>query len=216
MTKQLNGGRRVNEEEMREWSRLVDVSNGERPKPSKAPTNLSLCRSAKPTEIADWERWLECGDVHRSDDADGGSQPHAAKAMTTRLAQKVKPVARQVPEPRILRRLNGGKMSPERRIDLHGMTIREARQALAQFFAAVVRGESKLVLVITGKGTRRYDSDAGYGVLRRMLPEWLTHGPYTDCVWHYCHAHPRHGGNGAYYVLLRPPKSRATGRLHRG
>ncbi|MBV8538814.1 MAG: Smr/MutS family protein, partial [Alphaproteobacteria bacterium] len=57
----------------------------------------------------------------------------------------------------------------------------------------------RVLLVITGKGSVR----EGGGVLRRNLPRWLAAGGNAPHVLRIEQAQLRHGGQGAYYVLLR-------------
>ncbi len=107
---------------------------------------------------------------------------------------------------RQFQRLNRGKMDPEARIDLHGMTLAQAHGALNSF---ILRAQSKglrLVLVITGKG--RTASDDGpiprrRGALKHDVPQWLRMAPLGPIVLEIREAHIRHGGAGAYYVYLR-------------
>jgi DNA-nicking Smr family endonuclease len=49
------------------------------------------------------------------------------------------------------------------------------------------------------------------GVIRRRLPEWLAAAHVRPLVSGYAPAHPRHGGAGAFYVLLRTVSDPAGG-----
>ena len=107
------------------------------------------------------------------------------------------------------RKLVRGKLKPDARIDLHGMTIAQAHPALIRFvFSAYDRGD-RLVLVITGKGKER-DSDTPIqikvGILRHQVPSWLHAPPLGALVLDIREAHQRHGGGGAYYVYLKRPR----------
>ena len=62
-----------------------------------------------------------------------------------------------------------------------------------------------IVLVITGKGTRGGDFERG--VLRRQIPFWLRSPQLRDAVLGFETAGPAHGGDGAFYVLLRRARS---------
>ena len=113
---------------------------------------------------------------------------------------------------RTARRLVRGEMSIEGRIDLHGMTQAEARRALERFLIDAVAVGRRCVLVITGKGAERENDDAAtqdrnVGVLRRSLPRWLALPGLCDKVVAYHAARPRHGGAGAFYILLRRRRS---------
>ncbi|MEL7258700.1 MAG: Smr/MutS family protein [Pseudomonadota bacterium] len=103
-------------------------------------------------------------------------------------------------------RLKSGKLKPEARIDLHGMTLAQAHPRLTRFILSAYGEGKRLVLVITGKG--KNTDNAGpipvrHGVLRHAVPQWLTQAPLSSLVLQITQAHNRHGGGGAYYVYLR-------------
>lgn len=109
------------------------------------------------------------------------------------------------------RRMIRGKMKPEARIDLHGMTLSEAHPALVDFVIRCHAQGLRLLLVITGKGRSGDRDDYGpipirRGVLRQQVPGWLTAPPLGPLVLEIREAHQRHGGGGAYYVYLRRPR----------
>ncbi len=103
-------------------------------------------------------------------------------------------------------RLTRGKLEPEARLDLHGMTLAAAHPALIRFILGAHAEGKRLVLVITGKGK---DRDEGgpiptrTGVLRHQVPGWLQSGALAGAVLDIATAHRKHGGSGAYYVYLR-------------
>ncbi len=103
-------------------------------------------------------------------------------------------------------RMKRGKLVPEGRIDLHGMTLGQAQPALVAFILSAHAAGKRLVLVITGKGRVR-DADSPIptrnGVLRHQVPQWLAMSPIGQAVLQVAPAHLRHGGHGAYYVYLR-------------
>lgn len=99
-----------------------------------------------------------------------------------------------------------GKLKPEARIDLHGMTVAEAHPELVDFILRAHASGKRLVLVITGKGKARDDGGPmplRQGVLRHQVPQWLSLPPLGSCVLQVTPSHKRHGGEGAYYVYLR-------------
>lgn len=104
------------------------------------------------------------------------------------------------------RDLTRGKLAPEGRIDLHGMTLAEAHPELVRFVMNAHSAGKRLVLVITGKGKRGDDRGPipqRVGVLRHQVPLWLTQPPLGAVVLQIMPAHMKHGGMGAYYVYLR-------------
>ncbi len=99
-----------------------------------------------------------------------------------------------------------GKLKPEARIDLHGMTLAEAHPELIRFVLSAQRAGRRMILVITGKGKLRDDHGPipqRMGVLRHQLPHWLTQPPLGSIVLQVAPAHQKHGGGGAFYVYLR-------------
>ncbi|MGB3246880.1 MAG: Smr/MutS family protein [Sulfitobacter sp.] len=103
-------------------------------------------------------------------------------------------------------KLKRGKLKPEGRIDLHGMTLEHAHPALSRFILSAHKQGKRLVLVITGKGKLRDDGGpipVRHGVLRHQVPQWLQMAPLSQAVLQITQAHVSHGGGGAYYVYLR-------------
>jgi DNA-nicking Smr family endonuclease len=103
-------------------------------------------------------------------------------------------------------KLKRGKLRPEGRIDLHGMTLDRAHPALSRFILSSHKSGKRLVLVITGKGKQRDEGGpipVRHGVLRHQVPQWLGMAPLSSAVLQVSQAHISHGGGGAYYVYLR-------------
>lgn len=103
-------------------------------------------------------------------------------------------------------RLRRGKLKPDARLDLHGMTLAQAHPALTGFILRSASAGHRLVLVITGKGKDRDDGNpipTRFGVLRHQVPQWLSMAPLAGLVLQVSQSHIRHGGQGAYYVYLR-------------
>jgi DNA-nicking Smr family endonuclease len=103
-------------------------------------------------------------------------------------------------------RMTRGKLVPEARIDLHGMTLAEAHPELIRFVLNAHADAMRLVLVITGKGKDRDDGGPiprRMGALRHQVPQWLRLLPLGPVVQQVAEAHARHGGHGALYVYLR-------------
>ncbi len=109
-------------------------------------------------------------------------------------------------DPKAFSKMKKGKIKPEGRIDLHGMTVAQAQPALTRYILAAHAGGKRLVLVITGKGRDDPGTDImpiPKGVLRHQVPRWLGAPPLSGVVLQFSAAHASHGGSGAYYVYLR-------------
>lgn len=109
-------------------------------------------------------------------------------------------------------KLRKGRLEIEGRVDLHGHTRKEAHSRLRSFLGSAHRQGKRCVLVITGKGSseRKTDdapfmsgSSSGKGILREEVPNWLAQSDLRRLVLDYRPAQPKHGGDGALYVLLR-------------
>lgn len=103
-------------------------------------------------------------------------------------------------------KMRKGRMDPEGRIDLHGMTLSQAHPALIRFVIASHAQGKRLILVITGKGRDAVEDGPiplRRGVLRHQVPHWLTEPPLGGMVLQVTPASRKHGGDGAYYVYLR-------------
>lgn len=81
-------------------------------------------------------------------------------------------------------------------IDLHGMTVREAEQALMSFFAAAERSGCEKVLIVHGKGLHSSSEPVLAALVRRWLEARTSAGRSG-------HPDAANGGNGATWVLLK-------------
>jgi len=97
---------------------------------------------------------------------------------------------------RLTDRLRRGEFAVADEIDLHGLTAREARDALRQFLAAAVKRRLGCVRVVHGKGLR---SGPRGPVLKHAVNVWLRR---VEAVQAFVSAPHRDGGTGALYVLL--------------
>lgn len=105
--------------------------------------------------------------------------------------------AREGVQRRVLRKLRRGQYRLDGELDLHGMTVPMAREALQEFFGYCRRRGLRCVRVIHGKGRR---SNNRGPVLKGKVDHWLRQ---LDQVLAFCSAQPHDGGTGAVYVLLR-------------
>lgn len=102
------------------------------------------------------------------------------------------------------RRLRSGKLVPDRSIDLHGYSRDQAYALLVSAIEDASLADQRVLLVVTGKGGRgAVDPDRPRGVIRASLPHWLDTPALRPYIAALRPAHPRHGGAGAWYVILR-------------
>lgn len=107
---------------------------------------------------------------------------------------------------RTAEKLRRGQMPIDGRIDLHGHSRDQAHEALKRFLLASQVAGKRCILVITGKGMT-VESSLSKGVLRESLPQWMKEEPFRSIVLAHAQSQPQHGGEGAFYVLLRRKKS---------
>jgi len=98
---------------------------------------------------------------------------------------------------RTMRKLARGGYSVQGEIDLHGMTVAEAKPRLAEFIESCVRDGKLCVRVVHGKGR---GSGSRGPVLKQKVNRWLRR---WDSVLAFVSTRQVHGGTGAVYVLLR-------------
>jgi DNA-nicking Smr family endonuclease len=110
--------------------------------------------------------------------------------------------------PLITARLHQGNFAIQDHIDLHGLSVASAQEAVAAFLKEAVLTSKNAVLIVHGRGL----SSPGPPVLKTQVIGWLTHGPWRKWVMAYASARSCDGGTGATYVLLR---SRPLTRRHR-
>lgn len=102
------------------------------------------------------------------------------------------------------RKMRTGRLAPDLTIDLHGYTRDRAHAVLTRCIADAATGGARVLLVITGKGARDTDDgDRPRGVIRASLRDWLQSSDLRPYIAALRPAHPRHGGGGAWYVILR-------------
>lgn len=108
------------------------------------------------------------------------------------------------------RRLSRGLVAPESSIDLHGHTLASAHALLDQGLdRAVARGD-RVLLLITGKPPRpESERPHARGAIRAAVGDWLAASRHADSIAAVRGAHPRHGGQGALYIILRRFRSPA-------
>ena len=110
-------------------------------------------------------------------------------------------------DPAIHKKVRRGRIEIDGKIDLHGMNQVEARETLRRFIAARAQRGDRTILVITGKGLKTENdyiaSMTERGILRTMLPIWLSEPGLSHMVSGWSVAARGHGGEGAWYVRLR-------------
>ena len=98
---------------------------------------------------------------------------------------------------RLLSRVRNGSLKLDAELDLHGMTIPIAHQALLEFIRDCVNYNIRGARIIHGKG---WSSKHNKPILKSKLNVWLRE---MDDILAFCSARIEDGGTGALYILLR-------------
>ena len=175
-------GRPLNPEERALWSRVAATVR---------PLGRRV-RASTPAEVVSVGNDVPQETVH-------GAAPLPAR--TSHVARKVVPG--ETLDGGWDKRLARGLVAPDRSIDLHGHTLAGAHAALDQALARAIGDGARLLLIVTGRPPRRGDIEPRRGLIRASIGDWLALSPHAGRIAAVRNAHPRHGGAGALYVVLR-------------
>jgi DNA-nicking Smr family endonuclease len=103
------------------------------------------------------------------------------------------------------KRLAKGLVAPDFTLDLHGATLDMAHARLDSGLLLACAQGARLVLLVTGRARPQAAADRGNqrGAIRAKFLDWLEAGPHASRIAAIRPAHPRHGGAGAVYIVLR-------------
>lgn len=108
------------------------------------------------------------------------------------------------------KRLGRGVVAPDASIDLHGHTLASAHALLDQGLARSIARGDRVLLLVTGKPPRpESERPHARGAIRAAVADWLGASRHADHIAAVRGAHPRHGGAGALYIVLRRPRTPA-------
>ena len=97
---------------------------------------------------------------------------------------------------KVLKKLRQGKHPIEHALDLHGLTVEQARKELLEFLGECEAAGISHAIIVHGKGFRSKQKP----VIKPMVNRWLR---AVDNVLAFHSAQPKDGGSGAVYVLLK-------------
>lgn len=99
----------------------------------------------------------------------------------------------------VYKKLRLGKYDVEARLDLHRLTVKQARDETHNFVKEAMELGLRTLLIMHGKGQRKSEVERT-AVLKGYINRWLQD---LDDVQAFHSAQPVHGGTGAVYVLLK-------------
>ncbi len=109
--------------------------------------------------------------------------------------------------------LKRGRVNIDRRIDLHGYGLAEAREKFINEVKKNYNKNKRCLLIITGKGVhKRIENEQGtspklfYGKIKNSIINWISEDNLKKYILTYQDAGFEHGGDGALFVYLRKKK----------
>jgi DNA-nicking Smr family endonuclease len=102
------------------------------------------------------------------------------------------------------RRFHKGAIIPDISVDLHETTLSGAYARLDRALDQAIHQKLRVILLVTGKA-RAHDraSGQGRGAIAAVVRDWLAASRHSSHITAVRQAHPRHGGDGALYIVLR-------------
>jgi len=122
----------------------------------------------------------------------------ALKGMDTVFEDSFPPEEEAQASPRRMKLLRQGRLIPEAKLDLHGLTREEARAKVRYFLDDSVYHGKKTVLIVTGRGK----GSGGEPVLRGEVERYLA-DEAGAWVSEWGRAPARYGGEGALVIFLK-------------
>ena len=100
------------------------------------------------------------------------------------------------------RKLAGGRVDPDRVLDLHGMNLDGAWSAIDRGLEQAIARGDRVLLLITGHH-RPVEPPFQRGKIRAAVHDWLAASSHSAAIAAVRGAHRRHGGGGSLYIILR-------------
>ncbi len=131
----------------------------------------------------------------------------ASKPASPAPKSPVPPKAVQKPSPGTTldgswdKRLARGVVAPDASLDLHGHNLDTAWTALDRALERAIGRGDRLLLLVTGKPPS--EAKGKRGAIRAAVNDWLHVSRHAAEIAAVRGAHPRHGGAGALYIILR-------------
>jgi DNA-nicking Smr family endonuclease len=101
------------------------------------------------------------------------------------------------------RRLGRGLVQPDVTVDLHGHNLATAYRILDERLESAIARGARVMLLVTGKPPTDDRRPVARGAIRAAIGDWLGASRHAAGIAAVRNAHPRHGGLGALYIVLR-------------
>lgn len=124
------------------------------------------------------------------------------------VARPVRPLDRHGLDGSWEKKLARAEVHPDFTLDLHGHGLDAAHTRLDHGLMQALALGARVVLLITGRPRPAEAADRGErrGAIRAKVLDWLAAGPHASRIAAVRPAHPKHGGAGALYIILRRVK----------
>ena len=176
-----------------------------------------MARSLSPDEAELWARVTASirplsrenikADQAAEPQASVNAQPAASKPKIS-IPDRARPAEPRPPKPGTTldgtwdRKLRSGSLQPDRVVDLHGHTLDSAWRAIDLALERAENAGDRLVLLVTGHH-RPGEPPVQRGKIRAAVHDWLAVSRHAPRIAAVRGAHPRHGGGGSLYIVLR-------------
>ncbi len=131
------------------------------------------------------------------------AKPKRTPAAAPAAASKPKPEPGTTLDGTWDRRLSRGLASPDVTVDLHGHSLGAAYDLVDRRLEHAIADGARLLLLITGKPPTDDRRPVARGAIRAAVGDWLAASRHAGDIAAVRNAHPRHGGQGALYIVLR-------------
>lgn len=98
--------------------------------------------------------------------------------------------------------MRSGAVEPDRTLDLHGMSLERAWNAIDRALEQSIAAGDRILLLVTGHH-RPGAPPVQRGKIRAAVHDWLAASRHASTIAAVRGAHRRHGGGGSLYIVLR-------------
>lgn len=134
---------------------------------------------------------------HEDETAPAGDMLSDSGEMEKVMAETVLSFCRTGIQNRLFKRLRQGKLLIIEEVDLHGLSLKQAKQVLLDFIQLAYPMEGCCVCIVHGKNNR---SQGQAPIMKQFVNYWLQQHPR---VLAFHSAQPRDGGTGSVYTILK-------------
>lgn len=107
------------------------------------------------------------------------------------------------------RRLRSGDVEPDALLDLHGLNLDQAWNAIDRGLERAIAEGRRILLLVTGH-ERPGGPHVSRGKIRSVVHDWLQVSRHASKIAAVRPAHKRHGAGGSLYIILRRNRPKST------